>query len=90
MSQNNIRAVNKAIKALDLDHDDRYAATVELARTLARQMDAAMPEPSTRLSAAFLSVLKDMQRARPDGARTPGYGMAQAKTEMERYMEEWG
>lgn len=63
MAQANIRSLNKTIKSLNLEGDGRYAATIELARTLARQMDDAMPEPSTRLSAAYLSVLKDLAKA---------------------------
>ena len=65
MKQTHIRAVNKTINALGLDRDERYSANVEIARTLARQMDDAAPEPSTRLVAAYLSALKDLQRARP-------------------------
>ncbi|MBW3091331.1 hypothetical protein [Bifidobacterium miconisargentati] len=63
MGQANIRAVNKTVKALKLDENGRYAANIELLRTLARQMDAAGDDPSTRLSAAFLSALKDIQRS---------------------------
>lgn len=39
-----------------------HAALVELCRTLARQMDAAGAEASTRLTAAYLSALKDVSR----------------------------
>lgn len=39
-----------------------HAALVMLARTLARQADAAGADPSIRLSAAHLSCLKDVQR----------------------------
>lgn len=65
MSQTHIRAVNRTINALRLDKDDRYSALVETARTLARQMDKAGAEPSTRLVAACLSSLKDLNRATP-------------------------
>lgn len=65
MKQTHIRAVNKTINALRLDQNERYSANVEIARTLARQMDDAALEPSTRLVAAYLSALKDLQRARP-------------------------
>lgn len=40
----------------------QHAALVRLALTLARQMDTAGAEPSTRLSATYLSVLKDISR----------------------------
>lgn len=43
--------------------EKRHAAIVQLARTLADQIDAAGPEVSTRLSAAYLSSLKDLRRA---------------------------
>lgn len=66
MGQTHIRAVNRTIKALRLDGDERYSAIVEVARTLARQMDKASAEPSTRLVAAYLSSLKDLNRATPD------------------------
>lgn len=39
-----------------------------LALTLAGQMDAAEGEPSTRLSAAYLSVLKDLNKAARESA----------------------
>ncbi len=42
--------------------DDRHAAHTELCRLLADQMDSAGPNPSTRLSAAYLSGLKDLAR----------------------------
>jgi hypothetical protein len=56
-------ALERTITACSLDTDGRHAAVVELARTLADQCDQTGPEgPSTRLSAAYLSVLKDLAR----------------------------
>ena len=65
MRQTHIRSVNRSIKAMCLEDDERYCAIVEVARTLARQMDAAGREPATRLTAAYLSALKDLHRAAP-------------------------
>ena len=92
MSQANIRSVNKTIRAFGLEADERYSATVELARTLARQMDAAMPEPSTRLSAAYLSVLKDLARAGDDAAQESKrtvrcFGYDGKEKQMDEYMK---
>lgn len=70
MSQTHIRSVNRTIKALGLDHDDRYSALIEVSRTLARQMDQAPLNPSTRLTAAYLSALKDLNRATPTRTTT--------------------
>jgi hypothetical protein len=41
---------------------------MELCRTLATQMDEAGSEPSTRLTAAYLSALKDLRRAVAESA----------------------
>lgn len=40
----------------------RYAALVDLCRLLARQIDDAGDDAPTRLTAAYLSSLKDLQR----------------------------
>lgn len=95
MKQTHIRAVNRTINALGLDRNERYSANVEIARTLARQMDDAAPEPSTRLVAAYLSALKDLQRSRPiDPMQSVQKRIddedRRMKTDMERYMEQWG
>lgn len=44
---------------------EKHAALVALCRDLAQQMDATTPDigPTTRLSAAYLSALKDLGRA---------------------------
>ena len=65
MSQTHIRAVNRTINALRLGQDDRYSAVVEVARSLARQMDRSDGDAGTRLAAAYLSALKDLNRATP-------------------------
>lgn len=95
MAQANIRSLNKTIKSLNIEGDGRYAATVELARTLARQMDAAMPEPSTRLSAAYLSVLKDLAKA-GDGTSQESkrtvrcFGYGDKERQMDEFMKRFG
>lgn len=95
MAQANIRSLNKTIKSLNLEGDGRYAATIELARTLARQMDDAMPEPSTRLSAAYLSVLKDLAKAgegaAPESKRTVRcFGYGDKEKQMADFMKRFG
>ena len=60
---NNLEAVEAAITETGLARLDRYAPLLELCRVLARQMDGAGDAPSTRLSAAYLSALKDLGRA---------------------------
>ncbi|PWG63846.1 hypothetical protein [Bifidobacterium callitrichidarum] len=87
MSQTHIRAVNRTIKALGLDADDRYNAIVEVSRTLARQMDTAGTEPSTRLVAAYLSALKDINRARPLQAAP---GTAREPDDLDAYLSQCG
>mgnify|MGYP006903491817 CR=1 FL=1 len=95
MAQSNIRSLNKTIRCLDLDDDDRSAATIELARTLARQMDDALPEPSTRLSAAYLSVLKDLTKAGEGAAQESRktvrcFGYGGKEKEMDEFMKRFG
>lgn len=87
MAQANIRSLNKTLRALGIEGDCRYAATIELARTLARQMDESLPEPSTRLSAAYLSVLKDLLKAVP-AASNDGTDL-ERRRENERRLEEF-
>ena len=92
MAQANIRSLNKTLKALHIEDDGRYAATVQLARTLARQMDDALPEPSTRLSAAYLSVLKDLLKAVP-AAANDGVDVERrrdADRQLEEFMKRFG
>ena len=55
-----LEATITANPALSLE---AHAAIVQLARTLADQMDAAGLEASSRVSAAYLSALKDLRRA---------------------------
>lgn len=86
MAQTHIRAVNRTIRAAGLDNDDRYSAIVEVARTLARQMDESGHEPSTRLVAAYLSALKDINRAAP-ATKNPA---PTTPNTMEKYLEQWG
>ncbi len=56
-------AVAKALHESRLATMPAHAPLIELCRTLAAQMDAAGAEPSTRLTAAYLSALKDLRRA---------------------------
>lgn len=58
-----LEAIEAAMTSSRLTEHAEHAPLVELCRTLARQMDAAGDEPSTRLSAAYLSALKDVRRA---------------------------
>lgn len=74
-----LEAVEVSVTAAGSALDGRHAALLQLVRTLARQMDSAGGEPSTRLSAAYLSVLKDIGRAVaavPVPAEQPGNGLA--------------
>jgi hypothetical protein len=57
------KAVERTIKAGEGRLTDVNAAVVELARAMADQVDAAGPEASSRILAAYLSVLKDLTRA---------------------------
>ena len=59
----NRTAVETAITAAGTKLGDVDMPLIELLRTLADQMDTAGPDPSTRLSAAYLSCLKDFRRA---------------------------
>ena len=55
-----LEATVTANPALSLEAN---AAIVQLARTLADQVDDAGPDVSSRVSAAYLSALKDLRRA---------------------------
>lgn len=55
------KALERSIEGMSAQVGDQDAALLELCRTLARQMDA-VAEPSTRLTAAYLSALKDLGR----------------------------
>ena len=57
------KAIEAAITITRLGTMDEHGPLLELCRTLAGQMDAAGSEPSTRLTAAYLSALKDLRRA---------------------------
>jgi hypothetical protein len=61
-----LAAVRLAVEDAGLDHLPRRAPLIELCCTLAGQMDSAGQEPSTRLTAAYLSALKDLRRAADD------------------------
>jgi hypothetical protein len=58
-----VEALDQAIEESRIDHARGYAPLIELCRTLAGQMDEAGKDPSTRLTAAYLSALKDFRRA---------------------------
>lgn len=63
-SRRHLVAVNRAIRAADLDEQGLDAPIVEFVRDLARQMDSVGPDgPSSRLTAAYLSATKDLTRA---------------------------
>ena len=63
MSSVNINALEAAIKAAGTGIPAAYLPLLELCRALSRQMDAASLEgPSSRLSAAYLSALKDLSK----------------------------
>lgn len=59
----NRAALEATIGAAPVLAEDEHAATVQLARTLADLVDTAGTEVSSRLSAAYLSALKDVGRA---------------------------
>ena len=59
----NREAIDAAIAAAGAKLGDTDKPLLQLLRTLVDQMDAAGPDPSTRLSAAYLSALKDLRRA---------------------------
>lgn len=56
-------ALESAFKGAGLRLKATDKPLMELCRTLAAQMDEAGAEPSTRLTAAYLSALKDLRRA---------------------------
>lgn len=56
-------AIEAAIAANQLGTMPEHSPLIELCRTMSAQMDAAGADPSTRLTAAYLSALKDMRRA---------------------------
>lgn len=58
-----LEAVESCVSHGSLDRQPAHAPLVELCRTLAAQMDASGLDPSTRLTAAYLSALKDLRRA---------------------------
>lgn len=58
-----LTAIEDAFKGAGLRLKATDKPLMELCRTLAAQMDEAGAEPSTRLSAAYLSALKDLRRA---------------------------
>jgi hypothetical protein len=66
MTSRHSKAVAVALADERLTSLAQHAPLVELCRTLAAQMDAAGSEPSTRLTAAYLSALKDLRRAFDD------------------------
>lgn len=63
MSCRHSRAVQAAVKAGGGVLTDVHQPLIILCEELAAQMDAADGESSTRLSAAYLSALKDLGRA---------------------------
>lgn len=65
-------AVEATITAAGSILNGRHTALLELVRTLAGQMDAAGADPSTRLSAAYLSTLKDLGRVMATAAPAKG------------------
>jgi hypothetical protein len=65
-------ALEAAFKGAGLRLKATDKPLMELCRTLAAQMDEAGSEPSTRLTAAYLSALKDLRRALHEaGERAP-------------------
>ena len=83
MNTNNRTAIEAAIAAAGARLGPTDQPLIELLRILADQVDAAAPDPSTRLSAAYLSALKDFKRAldtRPTAAPSPvGSRLAQLR-----------
>jgi hypothetical protein len=65
-------AVRAAVKAGEGTLSPVHEPLVALVTVLAEQMDAAGGEASTRLSAAYLSALKDLGRALATVGRSPG------------------
>jgi hypothetical protein len=66
-------AIEKAVKAGKGRLSEQHLPLVELLRALADQVDAS-PEPSTRLTASYLSALKDLGRALGAEPKTPSAG----------------
>lgn len=62
MSQKHLRSVNRAARAASARLGPADEPLIELMRELARQMDRAGPDASTRLSSTYLSALKDFRR----------------------------
>lgn len=77
-------AVEKAVKAGKRQLTDQHLPLIELLRALADQIDAT-EEPSTRLTASYLSALKDLGRALGDEPKATGGGGKLA--ELRRGME---
>lgn len=61
-TRKHIIAVEKAIRAAGDKLTDTDAPLLEALRVMARQMDGAGNDPSTRLTAAYLSAQRDFQR----------------------------
>ncbi len=82
-SESHLDALAATIRACPALQIPESAALVMLARTLASQMDSAAGEPSTRLSAAYLSCLKDVHRvvASTSTSSNPGATAKRAKLE---------
>ena len=82
---NHRRAVEAAVKAAGDRLRPSDGPTIELARTLADQMDLAASEPSSRLAASYLSVTKDLRSSleaaanRPTAASSPTYTVSQMR-----------
>ncbi len=72
-------AVETAIAAAGAKLGPTDQPLVELLRILADQVDAAGPDPSTRLSAAYLSALKDLRRTLDTGPAAAGPGPAASR-----------
>lgn len=84
--QKHLRAINRAIRGAGETLGDTEQGLIETLRTLARQMDAAGENPSTRLTTAYLSAQRDMARLLST-ERKPQRGpnrLAQLRAERER------
>ncbi len=62
-SRKHLVAVNRTIRAGDLDESGLDAAVVELARDLARALDSAGADAALNLVRSYQSAVKDLQRA---------------------------
>lgn len=67
-----LEALEQTLTAVGRPMTTTHRALAELGRTLAQQMDAAGADPSTRLSAAYLSALKDIGRVTVGSAAVSG------------------